>query len=91
MTPEVQKDIDRITTIWRDCRQNFGGSGRMLFGEFTLADAMFASEVLRFNTYEVKLDSESQDYVEAILALPSVQEWLKDAQSEVEVVPQFEL
>jgi hypothetical protein len=29
--------------------------------------------------------------VEAILALPSVQEWLKDAQSEVEVVPQFEL
>jgi hypothetical protein len=29
--------------------------------------------------------------MEAILALPSVQEWLQDANSEVEVVPQFEL
>jgi glutathione S-transferase len=91
MTPEVQKEIDRITEIWRNCRQNFGGNGSMLFGEFTIADAMFASEVLRFNTYEVKLDSESQDYVEAILALPSVQEWLASAKSEREVVHQFEL
>jgi glutathione S-transferase len=63
----------------------------MLFGEFTIIDAMFASEVLRFHTYEVKVNSESKDYMEAILALPSVQEWLQDANSEVEVVPQFEL
>lgn len=91
MTPAVQKDIDRIAEIWRNCRQKFGGSGPMLFGEFTIADAMFSSEVLRFNTYDVRLDSESQDYVEAVLALPSIRAWLEAAQSEVEVVPQFEL
>lgn len=91
MTPEVAKDIDRMTTIWRDCRQNFAGRGQMLFGEFTIVDAMFAAEVLRLNTYEVEVNYESQDYMKAILALSSVQEWLEDANSEVEVVPQFEL
>lgn len=91
ITPAVEKDIHRVTEIWRDCRQHFGNSGKMLFGEFTIADAMFASEVLRFNTYGVKLNPESQDYSEAILALPAIQEWINAAKVEQEVVPAFEL
>lgn len=89
MTPEVQKDIERITAIWRDCRQ-FGSSGSMLFGEFTIADAMFAPVVLRFITYDVKLDQDSRAYAEAILALPAVQEWLKAAETEPETIPGYE-
>lgn len=91
ITPEVQKDIDRITTIWHDCRQNFGNRGSMLFSEFTIADAMFAPVVLRFITYGVQLDSIAQDYTQAVLMLPAMQEWLKAAATEPEIIPAYEL
>lgn len=91
MTPGVQVDIDRITTIWRDCRQNFGTGGEMLFGEFTIADAMFAPVVSRFTTYDVQLDPTSRAYAEAIWALPAMQEWAAAAQIEIEVLAEFEL
>ena len=90
MTPAVQTDIDRITTIWRDCRERFGAAGSLLFGEFTIADAMFAPVALRFVTYGVSLDDISQQYVDAILALPALQEWLQAANAEVETLPAFE-
>ncbi|MCA1992801.1 MAG: glutathione S-transferase family protein, partial [Coleofasciculus sp. S288] len=48
MNPGVQADIDRITTIWRECRNNFGTGGDFLFGQFAIADAMFAPVVSRF-------------------------------------------
>ncbi|MBD2434446.1 MULTISPECIES: glutathione S-transferase family protein [Fischerella] len=86
----VQKDIDRITTIWRDCREKFGANGDMLFGQFTIADAMFAPVVLRFVTYDVQLDNVAQNYVEAILAIPALQEWIKAGKAEQEIIPAFE-
>lgn len=86
----VQKDIDRITTIWKDCRENFGVNGDMLFGQFTIADAMFAPVVLRFVTYDVQLDNVAQNYVEAILAIPALQEWIKAGKAEQEIIPAFE-
>lgn len=86
----VQKDIDRITAIWRECRQKFGAGGDMLFGEFTIADAMFAPVVLRFVTYDVQLDSVARDYVEAILSLPAIQDWIKAAETEQEIIPNYE-
>ncbi len=86
----VQKDIDRITAIWQECRQKFGYGGDMLFGDFTVADAMFAPVAMRFITYEVQLDAIAKDYVEAILALPAMQEWIQAALAEVEIIPNFE-
>lgn len=91
MAPGVQADIDRITAIWRDCRQNFGTGGEMLFGESTIADAMFAPVVSRFTTYDVQLDPTSRAYAEAILALPTMQEWVAAAQTKIEVLADFEL
>lgn len=86
MNPYVQADIDRITAIWRQCRQKFASGGDLLFGSFSIADAMFAPVVSRFVTYEVKLDAVSQAYIDAILALPAMQEWLEDATLEVESI-----
>lgn len=91
MQPGVQQDIDRVLAIWNHCRKNFGTSGDMLFGHFTIADAMFTPVVLRFMTYDVKLDSTTQAYAEAILALPAVQEWIAAARVESETIPEFEL
>jgi len=53
-TPEVEADIARITAIWRECLNASGGP--FLFGEFTIADAMFAPVATRFVTYAVDLD-----------------------------------
>ena len=91
MAPGVQEDIDRIVAIWRDCHQNFGASGDMLFGNFTIADAMFAPVVCRFTTYGVKLDPIAQAYADATLALPPMQEWLGAAQVEPENIAEFDL
>jgi len=90
MAPGVQADIDRITAIWRECRSN-GTGGKMLFGEFTIADAMFAPIVSRFTTYGVQLDATSRAYAEAIWELPAMQEWAAAAQVETEVIANFEL
>jgi glutathione S-transferase len=90
MTPEVQVDIDRITAIWRECRQAYSAEGTLLFGQFTIADAMFAPVALRFVTYDVPLDSLSKQYVETILALPAMQAWLTEAEAEPERLPAFE-
>ncbi|MBD2038606.1 glutathione S-transferase family protein [Leptolyngbya sp. FACHB-321] len=89
MTAAVQTDIDRITAIWRECRQLCGEHGSMLFGQFTIADAMFAPVALRFVTYDVCLDAVCSQYVQAILALPAMQDWLKAAEVEAETLPNF--
>jgi glutathione S-transferase len=76
-------DIDRIKEIWNDCRKRFGAGGPFLFGRWSNADAMFAPVVLRFQSYGVLLDSVCAAYVEAVLALPAMQEWIAAAKDEV--------
>src|ERR1700748_1128197 len=66
--PEIQGDIDRITSLWRDCRQRFGRDGDFLFGSFTIADAMFAPVVSRFRTFKLPLDGAVEAYARAITA-----------------------
>ncbi len=91
ITADVLKDIHRVTEIWRECRQRFGTDGAMLFGEFTIADAMFAPVVMRFVTYGVELDSVCENYVQSILALPAMQEWNEAASAELDTIAQEEI
>jgi glutathione S-transferase len=86
MTSAVQRDIDRITTLWRDCRQQYGSSGDFLFGHFTLADAMYAPVVSRFVTYDVALEPMAQAYADTIWQLPAMQEWVSAAAIEPETL-----
>jgi glutathione S-transferase len=81
------RDIARITQIWEECRERFGGDGDLLFGQFTVADAMFAPVATRFKTYQVRLPAVAQCYANALLALPSAQDWYASALKETEVVP----
>lgn len=77
----AQADIDRVTTIWRECLSRYGGP--YLFGpKPTLADAMYAPVTTRFQTYDVKLDRQCADYCETILALPDMIEWAESARNE---------
>jgi glutathione S-transferase len=89
-TPEVLEEIARITGMWSDCRSRFGSGGPFLFGRFSIADAMYAPIVLRFQTYAVDLPPECRAYSDAVLALPALQAWIADAKAETESLPQFE-
>ncbi len=91
VTPEVQADINRIMAIWRDCRTRFGeGNGDFLFGQFTIADAMFAPVVTRFRTYKTDIEREAEAYCDTIMAMPAMQEWIAAARNEPMIVEAYE-
>ncbi len=79
----VARDVERIQTIWRECRQLSATQGPFLFGQFTVADAMYAPVAFRFHTYQVPLNAVSSAYVRTLLELPAMQEWAAAAQAEV--------
>lgn len=85
-TPGSEKDLARIVALWESCRMRFGGSGDLLFGHFTCADAMFAPVVTRFVTYDVALPPVAARYRDAVLALPSVQAWCAAGRTETAYV-----
>jgi glutathione S-transferase len=66
--------------VWLTLKQN----GDLLFGQFSIADAMFAPVVSRFITYDVKLGKVEQAYADAIWALPNIHEWVEAAALESE-------
>ena len=91
VTPEVQADINRVMAIWRECRTRFGeGNGDFLFGQFTIADAMFAPVVTRFRTYGTDIEREAEAYCNAVMALPAMQEWVGAAKNEPMIVEAYE-
>ena len=82
-------DIERITTIWRDCLGQYGGP--YLFGARSMADAMYAPVCTRFRTYDVEIDEVSNGYCERILALSDVQEWIAAARLEPEEIDELDM
>jgi glutathione S-transferase len=89
-SPEAQADIDRVTALWRDCRGRFGQGGDLLFGHFTIADAMYAPVVSRFATYGMELDPVSEAYKDALLGLPEMRRWAADAAAEPWAIERYD-
>jgi glutathione S-transferase len=82
MTPGLEMDLDRIDEIWNDCRRRFGAGGPWLFGEYSIADAMYAPVVLRFKTYGAQISETARWYIATALEDSALQEWVRAAQSE---------
>lgn len=80
----AQRDIDRVQQLWRQLRTAHGAGGDCLFGDFGIADAMFAPVAFRFVGYGVPMDNVAQAYVDALLALPAMREWRDAAHAEPE-------
>lgn len=86
----AQGDIERVTEIWRDCLQRYGGP--YLFGAGrTLADAMYAPVATRFLTYDVPLDAACAAYCATIMAMPEMQPWIDAAKLEPDDIEELEV
>jgi glutathione S-transferase len=85
----AQADIDRVCVIWRECLAKSGGP--FLFGERSMADAMYAPVVTRFMTYDVKLDARLKTYAGMIMAMPEMQEWIEAAKAEPADIEELEV
>jgi glutathione S-transferase len=88
--PGVEEDIARITAIWEQCRTEFGAHGDLLFGDFTIADAFYAPVVSRFRTYGVSPGGIAGDYMDAVWALPAMQDWAAKAHAEEWTVEKYD-
>jgi glutathione S-transferase len=86
LSAEVQRDIDRIAGLWRECRERYGAGGDLLFGRFGIADAYYAPVVMRFMTYGVTLPGGAQRYADAVQELSSVRSWMEAARRETAFV-----
>jgi glutathione S-transferase len=82
-TPDALADVRRIQAIWREqLEASKGRGGPFLFGAFSIADAMFAPVATRFVTYGVDVDATCRAYIDALHALPAMQQWHRDAEQE---------
>ncbi|MGI9232410.1 MAG: glutathione S-transferase family protein [Woeseiaceae bacterium] len=83
---ELSEDIDRVIQIWAHCHRRFGDRGGWLFGDFSIADAMYAPVVLRLRTYGINLPESAGFYPHRLLESLAMQEWLAAAECEIEVI-----
>jgi glutathione S-transferase len=82
VTAALDADVERIDEIWNDCRVRFGTEGPWLFGDYSIADAMYAPVVLRFKTYGARISQTARWYMASVLEDDALQQWLQAAQHE---------
>lgn len=91
ITEAVRGDVARIDHIWSGCRSGRDASEPWLFGEFTIADVMFAPVASRFQTYGVTLSDTAENYKNTVLADTDIRQWHADAAQEAEVLEHVEV
>lgn len=89
LSDKALKDIARIDAIWSEQVEQY--QDRWLFGEWSIADAMYAPVALRFRTYEIELSEGAKSYQEKVLASASLQQWLEEASIETDIVEEDEV
>lgn len=83
--PAVVDDLQRLQALWE--RLLARHDGPLLFDQFSIADAFFAPVVMRLKTYAVPVSPRVQRYMEAVLALQGVQQWVAGALAEHDFRP----
>jgi len=86
----ARADIDRITAIWSECIEAYGGP--YLFGMTPgAADAMYAPVCSRFATYDVAIPAPATTYCSTILAMPLMHEWTEAAKAEPDELEELDV
>ena len=87
---DAEQDVRRICAIWRQCRAAFGADGPWLFGQFSIADAVYAPVALRLRGYCIALGNAEDEYVRTVTALPAIRRWVAAAEQEPEIIDAYE-
>lgn len=82
-TPEMERDVKRILSMWTELREQNKKDGEFLFGDFSIADAMYAPVVFRFQSYGIETSGNAKKYCESMLNLPAIKEWVDAALKEI--------
>ncbi len=91
LSKDAEREIERIKALWRKCRGEYGNAGEWLFGEYSIADAMFAPIALRFDGYGIPLAGVEEVYVKSVLKHPGIVEWVEAGKLETEVIDADEI
>jgi glutathione S-transferase len=82
----ARQQVARVLSVWSECRTEHARGGDWLFGRFSIADVFYAPVALRFVTYGIDAPSAAQSYIDAVTRLPSIRDWIADAEREVEAL-----
>jgi len=77
----LRQDVARLVQMWRDAL-SAQPEGRLLFGDFSVADAFFAPVCMRLLTYALPVPADITAYVAQVRQLPGVSAWVEDALAE---------
>jgi glutathione S-transferase len=88
---EAGREIHRVADIWRQCRETHQHLGPWLFGEFSIADCMYAPVALRFVTYGIGLEALAQQYHQTVCQHPAIVSWVEQAAAESESIASEEV
>lgn len=84
----VRADLDQLFALWERVLGKYGGP--FLFGQRSIADAMFAPVCTRLRTYHVTIPAFAQKYCDAIFADVAFQEWERAGEVETWTIEQSE-
>ncbi len=89
--PDLQTeiDIDRVVQLWEQALVD--SKGPWLFGRYSVADAMYAPVVTRFQTYRIATPPLTQAYCEKVLGDASMKQWFEEASHETEIIAKAEI
>lgn len=87
----ARAECERVDQLFSEARQRFGARGEYLFGDFSIADCMYAPVVMRFTSYGISLSESSQNYLQTMLENPALMDWVEAAGKETVLLPDFEV
>ncbi|MEI7950877.1 MAG: glutathione S-transferase C-terminal domain-containing protein [Gammaproteobacteria bacterium] len=82
----LDREIARLDSIMSCCRRKFGDGGDYLFGKFSIVDAFLAPFAIALDSHGAQLTAPAEEYCQLLLRNPHVQEWLYEAQLELNTV-----
>ncbi len=84
----VARDVARMVALWTDALAASGGP--FLFGDFSIADAFFAPVCVRFRGFDLPAPGAAGAYIDCVLGLPAMQDWIAAARAEHDFLPEDE-
>jgi glutathione S-transferase len=89
MTPDGLAEAAKVDELWRQWLAKSGGP--FLFGQWSIADAMYAPVVTRFITYAIPRSAEADTYIKRMVAEPHMAAWISAAGKETRQLPRSDI